>query len=202
MARRLAALVTAGGRGSRLASLGEEKPLVKVLDVRMVDRAIATVRSLGAVEKLYISTSHWAPRTEAYLQGMDVEIVRTSGKGYVEDLHDIMSVLIMPADMPLVRHSSLERIIEEYHRLGQPSLTVTIDPSVLRSLGLEVTHTEIMDGREVTFCGVSVLDRKEMLKDDYIAGSYLFMSGEEFAVNVNSPKDLDVAETLLKKRNG
>lgn len=186
--------------------MSEEKPLVHVLGKRMVDRAIATVKELADVENVYISTSHWAPRTEAYLQDKGLELVRTAGRGYVEDLHDIMSiieqddVLIMPADMPLVRASSLERIIEEYHRLGQPSLTVTIDPSVVRSLGLEVTHTEMMDGREVTFCGVSVLDRKEMLKDDYIAGSYIFMSGEEFVVNVNTPRDLDVAETLLKKR--
>lgn len=198
--------MTAGGRGSRLASLGEEKPLVHVLGARMVDRAIATVQALGAVERTYVSTSRWAPRTEAYLQGKGLELVRTSGKGYVEDLHDIMSiieeddVLIMPADMPLVRTSSLERIVDEYRRLGQPSLTVTIDPSVVRSIGLEVTHTEMMDGREVTFCGVSVLERKEMLKDDYIAGSYMFMSGEEFAVNVNTPGDLEVAETLLRKR--
>jgi adenosylcobinamide-phosphate guanylyltransferase len=206
MARRLSALVTAGGKGSRLAALGEEKPLVQVLGVPMIDRAIATVKKVPGVGSVYVSTSHWAPRTEAHLRGRDVKIVRTAGKGYVEDLHDIMAVieeddvLIMPSDMPLVRSGSLLEIIEEYRRQGQPSLTVTIDPMVLRDLGLAVTHTEVMDGREVTFCGVSVLDRKEMLRDDYIAAGYLFMSGEEFAINVNTPTDLEVAESAMRKR--
>lgn len=197
--------MTAGGKGSRLASLGEEKPLVKVLGERMIDRTIATVKQIEGVEGVYVSTSHWAPHTEEHLRDMNVKIVRTAGKGYVEDLHDIMSViqeddvLIMPSDMPLVRPGSLEKIISEYRRLGQPSLTVTIDPVILRGLGLAVTHTEMMDGREVTFCGVSVLDRREMLKDDYIAGGYIFMSGEEFAINVNTPTDLQVAESALRK---
>jgi adenosylcobinamide-phosphate guanylyltransferase len=198
--------VTAGGKGSRLAALGEEKPLVRVLGDRMIDRAIATASRVTGVERIYVSTSHWAPRTEDHLRNLDVKVVRTAGKGYVEDLHDIMSViqeddvLIMPSDMPLVRPESLDRIVSEYRRLGQPSLTVTIDPQILRGLGLAVTHTEIMDGKEVTFCGVSMLDRKEMLKDDYVEGGYIFMSGEEFAINVNTPTDLQVAEMALRKR--
>ncbi|OPY32404.1 MAG: Adenosylcobinamide-phosphate guanylyltransferase [Methanomassiliicoccales archaeon PtaU1.Bin124] len=206
MGRQLSALITAGGRGSRLASLGQEKPLVQVLGERMVDRAISTALAVKGVRTVYVSTSHWAPRTEDHVRKGPAKVVRTAGKGYVEDLHDIMSVieeddvLIMPSDMPLVRSASLDEVIAEYYRLGMPSLTVTIDPQVLRDKGLAVTHTEVMDGREVTFCGVSVLDRKEMLKDDYIAGSYIFMSGEEFAINVNTPSDLDIAEAALKRR--
>jgi adenosylcobinamide-phosphate guanylyltransferase len=201
-----AALVTAGGRGSRIAQMRSEKPLIEVLGRKLIDRAVDNIGATSEVSKLYISTSPHSPLTERYLNARGIEYVHTPGNGYVEDLHDIMSVieedhvLIVPVDMPLLRPSSLDDLISSYHRLAQPSLTVILSPNTIRSLGLEVTHTEVMEGRDVTFCGVSVLERREMLKDDYIAGGYYFTDNVDFAVNINTPNDLAIAEGILRQR--
>jgi adenosylcobinamide-phosphate guanylyltransferase len=208
MAGRFAALVTAGGRGTRIAELGTEKPLVEVLGRKLIDRAIDIATSSDKVSAVYVSTSEHTPLTESYLEGRDVRVIRTSGRGYVEDLHDIMrtieeeAVVIIPVDMPLITPESMGSLISSYIREGKASLTVALDPSTVRSLGLNVTHTEMMDGREATFCGVSVVSREEMLKDDYIEAAYLFTDSLDFAVNVNTVKDLAIAEMILEKRKG
>ncbi|MCE5297004.1 MAG: NTP transferase domain-containing protein [Euryarchaeota archaeon] len=208
MAGRFAALVTAGGRGTRIAELGAEKPLVEVLGRKLIDRAIDIATSSDRASAVYVSTSEHTPLTESYLEGRDVRVIRTSGRGYVEDLHDIMraieeeAVVIIPVDMPLITPDSMRSLISSYISEGKASLTVALDPATVRSLGLDVTHTEVMGGREVTFCGVSVVRREDMLKDDYIEAAYLFTDSIDFAVNVNTSKDLAIAEGILEKRNG
>jgi GTP:adenosylcobinamide-phosphate guanylyltransferase len=110
------------------------------------------------------------------------------------------AVLIIPVDMPLIRPDSVIKLVSSYIEVGKASLTIALDPATVRSLGLNVTHTEIIEGRETTFCGVSVVDRKEMLKDDYVEAAYLFTDSIDFAVNVNTLKDLAIAERILKER--
>jgi len=206
MARRYAALITAGGKGSRIAELGMEKPLVPVLGKPLIDRAIDIAWSCDLISAVYVSTSKNTPLTEEYLACNDVFVIRTSGKGYSEDLHEIMSaikedsVLIIPVDMPLITPGSVALLMSKYISEGKASMTIALDPKTVRSLGLDVTYTEVLEGKETTFCGVSVVERKEMLKDDYVEAGYLFTDSVDFAVNVNTPKDLAIAERILKER--
>lgn len=182
-----------------------EKPLVEVLGKKLIDRAIDAASS-PMVSQVYVSTSTSTPRTEQYLKGKEVIVIRTSGRGYVEDLHEIMSsiqediVVIIPVDMPLLTKKSVETVLREFLSAGKASLTVALDPATIRSVGLDVTYTDVLDGRETTFCGVSVVERKEMLKDSYVEAAYMFTDSIDFAVNVNTPGDLSVAERILKER--
>jgi GTP:adenosylcobinamide-phosphate guanylyltransferase len=110
------------------------------------------------------------------------------------------SVLICPVDMPLLTGEGIDRLIEEYLRRGEPSLTVALPPTLVSSLGLDVTYSEVVDGRELTFCGVSVVEREAMLRDFYVAGGFYVTEDENFAVNVNSKRDLAIAESILRRR--
>ncbi|HSV42513.1 MAG TPA: NTP transferase domain-containing protein [Methanomassiliicoccales archaeon] len=189
-----------------MSELGREKPLVKVNGRTLVERAIAVAKASRKVRQTYVSTSPNAPRTEYLLDDLPVRVLHTFGEGYVKDLHLVMSditedhVLILPVDMPLLTVEDIDGLIDEYYRRGEPSLTVTLRPELIRSLGLTVTHSEVINDVEVTFCGVSVVNRKEMLKDDFIAGSNYLTDNIDFAVNVNTAKDIQVAEELLRRR--
>ena len=99
-------------------------------------------------------------------------------------------MLVCPVDMPLITAAGLEVLVREYMRRGEPSLTVALPPEVVIGLGLDVTYSEPIDGRPMTFCGVSVVDRQEMLRDHLLPGVIYVTEDEDFAVNVNSKRDL------------
>jgi adenosylcobinamide-phosphate guanylyltransferase len=206
MVHDVAALVTAGGQGSRIRELGVEKPLLPVLGRRLVDRAVDTVASAPSISRTYVSVSRFTTNTEDHLQGLPVQVIHTKGEGYVPDLQEAIrvirerSVLICPVDMPLLTVAGIEGLIHEYKRRGEPSLTVALPPQVVIDLGLDVTYSEPIDGKEMTFCGVSVVKREAMLRDHFVAGGYYVTEDPNFAVNVNSRRDLTVAESILKAR--
>ena len=199
--------MTAGGKGSRISELGVEKPLVLIAGVPMIDRMLDELARSSKINRIYVSVSPLSPKTKEHLEGMDVIIIETPGNGYVADLNDSMrtieedAVLVCPSDMPLITSEGVGALIDAYDEMGQPSLTVALPPKVIEDLGLIVTYVEEIDGRQMTFCGVSVVDRQEMLTGNFLPGGYYVTEKEEFAVNVNTVHDLRLAERILEERS-
>jgi adenosylcobinamide-phosphate guanylyltransferase len=200
-------LVTAGGKGSRISELGVEKPLVRVSGVPMIDRMLDQLGRSKRLDRIYVSVSPLAPRTREHLAGREVVIIDTPGNGYVADLNGSMrtieedAVLVCPSDMPLLTAEAVDALIESYDERAQPALTVALPPRTIESLGLIVTYVEEIEGNPLTFCGVSVVDRLEMLTGNFLPGGYYVTEKEEFAVNVNTVHDLRLAERILEERS-
>jgi adenosylcobinamide-phosphate guanylyltransferase len=198
--------VTAGGRGSRISELGTEKPLVPVAKIPMIDRILDALEGSSFIDRIYVSVSPMSPMTKHHLHGKDVVVIDTPGEGYVADLNGSMcmieegAVLVCPSDMPLLTAEGIDSLIKAYDDNAEPSLTVALPPKVIESLGLIVTYVEEIEGRPLTFCGVSVVDRKEMLTGKFLPGGYFVTEKEEFAVNVNTVHDLRLAERILEER--
>jgi adenosylcobinamide-phosphate guanylyltransferase len=198
--------VTAGGKGSRISELGVEKPLVLIAGVPMIDRILDELGRSSRIDRVYVSVSPLAPRTREHLAGKDVIIIETPGNGYVADLNGSMcaiaedAVLVCPSDMPLITSAGVDELIDAYDERAQPALTVALPPRVVEALGLIVTYIEEIDGSPLTFCGVSVVDRQEMLTGNFLPGGYFVTEKEEFAVNVNTVHDLRLAERILERR--
>jgi adenosylcobinamide-phosphate guanylyltransferase len=199
-------LVTAGGKGSRISELGVEKPLVPIAGIPMIDRMLDQLGRSARLDRIYVSVSPLAPRTREHLLERDVVIIDTPGNGYVEDLNGSMqkidedAVLVCPSDMPLLTAEAVDAVIESYDDRAQPALTVALPPEVIESLGLIVTYVEEIEGTPLTFCGVSVVDRLEMLTGNFLPGGYYVTEKPEFAVNVNTVHDLCLAERILEER--
>jgi adenosylcobinamide-phosphate guanylyltransferase len=172
----------------------------------MIDRILDELGRSELLDRIYVSVSPLAPRTREHLLGKDVVLIDTPGNGYVSDLNYSMgtinedAVLVCPSDMPLITSTGVDALIETYDRNGQPSLTIALPPRIIESLGLLVTYVEEIDGRPLTFCGVSVVDRHEMLTGKFLPGGYFVTEKEEFAVNVNTVHDLRLAERILEER--
>ena len=198
--------MTAGGKGSRISELGVEKPLVPIAGTAMIDRILDELARSSRIARIYVSVSPLTPRTREHLEGKDIVIIDTPGNGYVADLNGSMgriaedAVLVCPSDMPLITSKGMDALIETYDERALPSLTVALPPKVIESLGLMVTYIEEIEGRPLTFCGVSVVDRKEMLTGNFLPGGYFVTEKEEFAVNVNTVHDLRLAERILEER--
>ena len=199
--------MTAGGRGSRISELGVEKPLVLVAGVPMIDRILDELSRCDMLDRIYVSVSPLAQKTREHLRDSDIILIETPGNGYVADLNGSMkaidedAVLVCPSDVPLITSEGVDALIRSYDERARPSLTVALPPKAIESLGLIVTYVEEIEGTPLTFCGVSVVDRKEMLTGDFLPGGYFITEKAEFAVNVNTVHDLRLAERILMERS-
>ncbi|NLI73533.1 MAG: NTP transferase domain-containing protein [Euryarchaeota archaeon] len=199
-------LVTAGGQGSRMRNIPGEKPLVHILGRPMIDHVLDALRCSEGVNNIYVSVSENVPLTEKYLQKANVRTIMTSGNNYVADLQKALaevtstSVLICPADLPLITAEGIELIQTHFNRSQFESLSVAVPSNIVKSIRAIPSYTLELDDREVVLCGVSVVDRDLMLSGKTLEQGFVVVNDEQFALNVNTPDELDRAEELLNRR--
>ncbi len=202
----VAALITAGGRGTRIKDLGTEKPIALLHGRPMIDHVLEQMMLVDEISSVYVSISDNVPRTREHLRQMGVNILETSGTEYCHDLIQAAEgisedhIFICPADLPLLRAELVSDIVREYLKRKEQSLTVGIPLERALEYGVDVTFYENVDGRPLMPCGVSVVDRKRMLTREYLPGSYFIADTPDVAVNVNTVADLKRAEKELHQR--
>jgi len=200
--------VTAGGRGSRLRDVPGEKPLVRVLGRPMVDRVLDAFEGASSIHEVHVSVSPNAPGTREHLAERKAWLIDTPGVGYCEDLNLAMShiradkVLVCPVDLPLLTPKGIDAVVDASSRSRAGSFCVTVPAEVMNSLGMALTFSLEVEERRVVLCGVSVVDRAQMLTGRELEQDYMVTEAEEFALNVNTRADLDRAEAALRRRDG
>lgn len=183
-----------------------EKPLVPVLGRPMIDRVLDAVMAVPGIEEVCVSVSTNTPITEKHLRERGIKVVITAGRGYSEDLNEVMShlsadrVLVLPADVPLLTPGIIEEVVTRARDVDAGSFCVTVPVETIRSLGLGLTYSLEIEGREVVLCGISVVDRKAMLTGRELDQDYMVCEAEEVALNVNTREDLERAERSLSDR--
>ncbi|MBN1110133.1 MAG: NTP transferase domain-containing protein, partial [Methanomassiliicoccales archaeon] len=188
----VAALITAGGKGTRIRELGVEKPMVRLLGRPMVDMVLEQMARVEEISAVYVSVSDNVPRTREHLASLGVRILETSGEEYCHDLIQAAEaiaeehILICPADLPLLRAELAGKIVREYLRRGEPSLTVGIPLEKALEFEVDVNFYERVDGRSIIPCGVSVVDRERMLTREFLPGGYFIAETLDLVLNVNT----------------
>lgn len=197
------ALITAGGKGSRIKEIGTEKPMIDLLGRPIIDYVIDALKESSHIKDVYISVSPNTPLTKQHLKNKDVIIIDTSGEEYCVDLNYSMSqmktkeVFICPADMPLLSSSGIDFVIEGYYNSGVHSYSVAAPYSLLVSLGISPTYSLPVNGVKSVFCGVSVLDRLDMLSMKSLSEGYVLTENIELIININTIIELKIAEEVL-----
>ncbi|MBE2900245.1 TIGR00454 family protein [Methanothermobacter thermautotrophicus] len=198
---RMMALVMAGGRGTRLG-MDCEKPLLEVAGRPMIDHVLEALESATGVDDILVVTSPHTPMTEDHVRGRHPTF-RTSGEGYVEDLREVLShlegsyqgpLLVINSDLPLVRPSTIDWIISEYHSCPEPAMCVAVPETLCRRYGLDFSGA--LDG--LVPCGVNILMSKNRVQEQRILEASML----ELAVNINSCRDLKVLEKILGESDG
>ncbi len=201
---RFDALVTAGGKGTRMdATL--EKPLMEVGGRPMVDRVLNALNACGMIDEVVASVSDNAPNTRTYLEGSGIRLVETEGDGYVPDLRTALRalrserVLVVPADLPLLSGPDLEWFLNGYMRKPKETVMVAASLHTVTTLGATPSYVFEMEGENMVYTGVSVVHRQGILDGRYLEEGWLITTSPGFAVNVNSVDDLVVAERILSQ---
>jgi adenosylcobinamide-phosphate guanylyltransferase len=199
------ALIMAGGRGSRMG-LPVEKPLLPFLGKPLIDWVIAAISNANKISEFYIITSSNTPNTERHCQEKGWRYMHTDAKGYHNDLKQAIAklgwlgpVLTMPSDVPAITGSVLDRVVNEFEVCSKDFMAVFVPIKKRQDLGLSISSTDEYKGVWYAVSGVNIVDGKRVLGEGKIETAAIITEETEVVLNVNTAKDLEIAQKLMTK---
>jgi adenosylcobinamide-phosphate guanylyltransferase len=199
------ALVMAGGRGSRMG-LPTEKPLLPFLGKPLIDWVAEAIVDAKKVSEFYVITSANTPQTEQHCQSKGWKILHTDAKGYHNDLKQAVSmanltgpVLTMPSDVPAITGQVLDKIVDSFDLCGKDFLAVFVPIKARQDLGLSISSTDEYKGVWYAVSGVNIINGTKILSEGKIETSAIITDEPEVLLNINTTKDLEIAQKLMQK---
>ncbi len=200
------ALILAGGMGKRM-SLPVEKPLLPFLGKPLIDWVAEAVVSAKNVSEFYMVTSPNTLQTEKHCQSRGWKVLRADAKGYHNDLKQaaLMAglmgpVLTVPADSPAITGKFLDKIIEQFAACGKDFYAVFVPIQARKSLGLSVDSTDEYKGEWYAVSGINIVNGAKIQGEGKIETSALITEEVEVLLNINTLKDLEIAEKKMQNR--
>ncbi len=200
------ALIMAGGKGKRIG-LPVEKPLLPFLGKPLVDWVAEAAASAERISEFYVVTSPNTPETEKHCQGRGWNVLRTDAKGYHEDLKkaarqaNLMGpVLTIPADSPAITGKFLDKIVSQFEECGTDFYAVFVPIPAREALGLSVDSTDEYRGVWYAVSGVNIINGAKSQTEGKIETNALITQELEVLLNINTLKDLEIAEKIMKNK--
>jgi adenosylcobinamide-phosphate guanylyltransferase len=205
VALKIPALILAGGKGKRMG-LSVEKPMLPFLGKPLLDWVVEAVALVGKVSEFYVVTSMNTPETEKHCQSRGWKILRTDAKGYHSDLKQAVRlagllgpVLTIPADLPAVTGKFLDKVISVFEICGKDFLAVFVPIEKREGLELSVSSTDEYRGVWYAVSGVNIIDGAKIQGEGKIETSAIITEDVEVLLNINTLKDLEIAEKLMRE---
>ncbi len=202
------ALIMAGGKAKRMG-LPVEKPLLPFLGKPLIDWVAEAVAYAEKVSEFYVVTSQNTPETEKHCQNNGWNVLRTDAKGYHNDLKQAVlkaglmgAVLTIPADSPAVTGKFLDKIVSQFEVCGRDFYAVFVPIEVREKLGLSVDSTDEFKGVWYAVSGVNIVNGAKIQCDDKIETGALITTDLEVLLNINTLRDLEIAEKIMKNNFG
>lgn len=201
---KLPVLVMAGGKGKRMG-LPVEKPLLPFLGKPLVDWVVEAAKAASKVSEVYVVTSPNTPETEKRCLAKGWKVLRTDAKGYHVDLKQatlkaglLGAVLTVPADLPAVTGMFLDKVVEAFETCGMEFLAVFVPIESREKLGLSVSSIDEYKGVWYAVSGVNIVNGAKIQGEGKIETSALITADVEVLLNINTLKDLEIAEKVIK----
>jgi bifunctional UDP-N-acetylglucosamine pyrophosphorylase / glucosamine-1-phosphate N-acetyltransferase len=200
MADQLAAVVMAGGIGTRMKS-ATPKHLHPLLGRRMVDWVVAAAREAG-VERLVVVAS---PQTSDLLEDVEVAVqeeplgtgdavrsARAALEGFGGD------VLVLSGDVPALRSETIRALVETHRGAGAAATVLSFEPAEAGAYGRVVRGG---DGRLARIVGAGDASPEELAVREVNSGIYVFRAEKlwpalERLDSHNAQGELYVTDTL------
>jgi adenosylcobinamide-phosphate guanylyltransferase len=205
VALKVPALILAGGKGKRM-NLPVEKPLLPFLGKPLLDWVVEAVALASKVSEFYVVTSMNTPETEKHCQSMGWKVLRTDAKGYHSDLKQAVRlagllgpVLTIPADLPAVTGKFLDKVISAFEGCGKDFLAVFVPIKKREGLELSVSSTDEYRGVWYAVSGVNIVDGAKIQLEGKIETSAIITEESEVLLNINTLKDWEIAEKIMRE---
>ena len=199
------ALINAGGRGRRMGPCGIEKPMQIVGGKPTVEHVVNAIKCAMGIDRILVSVSSHTPMTKRYLQDLGIEVLETSGDGFVDDLHDafkVMSgrfILVSPSDLPLLKTRVIEGLLDFFDQDKMESAMAIVDEDMVRAAGITPSYAFERDERKWVLSGLSIMDRTKTLDGIYLKEELFKTDWPDLAVNVNTQYELDIARKMFNQ---
>jgi len=206
------AALMCGGRGTRMDTVIEtEKPMLKLRGVTMIERVLRALVEFGQFEKIVAISSIHTPKTTVFLRnhysssGL-IDVVETNGISYSKDLSIIVHkfepsrVFVVSADLPLLNKKIVQDIAVK-SMPNFPCVSVLLEKLFVERIGIEPSITIVIGKKEYSHSGITILDSSKVNRDRILEEHYIVMNKRELAVNVNSTRELEIAEEMLDDKN-
>lgn len=195
----------AGGKGKRMG-LQMEKPLLLFLGKPLVDWVAEAVIDSKKVSDFYVITSENTPETQKHCQNRGWKFLQTDGKGYHNDLKQAAAkmglvgpILTIPADLPAITSQFLDKVIGVFESCGKDFLAVFVPIEARERFGLSVSSTDEYKGDWYAVSGVNIINGSAIQGEDKIETSAIITQEVEVLLNINTIRDLQIAEEILGK---
>ena len=175
-------VVMAGGKSLRM---GFEKPLALIRGKPMLLWVYEKASEIG---DSVVAISKNAPKTVEFCKEQGIETIETSGKGYVEDVRFILreygEFVSVACDIPFIRAEDIKAILENFRGV---SLTGVLNPKNVPKF-VDIKRLPIYKGWVIVGLNAVSWDGEEFFE----------LVNPLLALNVNTPKDLALANVIAK----
>ena len=178
-------LIMAGGKGTRMG-LPEEKLLLKYKKPTII-HVIESLQESQCFTKIYAATSPNSPNTQT-LVSQHVEIIKTNGDGYVEDLNYALSklddfVFVVSGDLPLLDKTIIQELVAKHQKDSQwQSFVVT--KKFLEQNNLSLEFSIRVNDQECFYTGISIVNPKSQYQE-----MCTIHDDTRIALNLNTKED-------------
>jgi len=188
------ALLMAGGKGERLGLGGVEKPLLEFAGKPLVAYVIAALIQ-SQIESVVMVTSPHTPCTTRWARSSGVPVLAAPGQGYIQDYRWAMTrlglqgpVLIISADLPLINHQLIDKIIEHRAQVQSPALGVYLPSEFCEEANVRPDLVLRAGAKLLVPSGINIVDAS--MSDQLQQETMLVIRDESLLYNVNKRSDL------------
>jgi GTP:adenosylcobinamide-phosphate guanylyltransferase len=183
-----------------------EKPLLPFLGKPLIEWVTEAVASAKKISEIYVVTSGNTPKTEKHCKSKGWKVLHTEAKGYHDDLKQAVrdagitgAILTMPSDVPAVTGKFLDKVISSFEASEKDFLAVFVPIETRQRLGLSISSTDEYKGVWYAVSGVNIITGAKIQEREKIETSAFITEETEVLLNVNTLKDVEIAEKIMRE---
>ena len=203
------ALVMCGGKGIRLRQFGMiEKPLLDLKGKAMIEYVLDALIYSQKFQRVIAVSSPFSSKTTTFLYNHPyysnglIEVIETEGASYSKDLSFVLNnlkrdrVLTVSADLPLLNSNIVGQIV--IHNIPRFSCaSIILEKHFVENIGITPSVVFNIGAQQYCYSGITVFNSPKFKEFQTIKEYYILMNKREIAINVNTLRELHLAERLL-----
>jgi GTP:adenosylcobinamide-phosphate guanylyltransferase len=208
------AVIMCGGKGSRFITQDNiEKPLACIRGKTLIETVLHAVILSGQFSRILCVSSPCSPSTTQLLEknyrtGNKIEVMVSDGQGFSKDLSKALNlapeqkVFTFPSDLALLNSDTVKLLTARCTpSIQNTCIAAVAERSFASSLGITRSTFFTIDDKEYYYTGVCGFYLGTSVSDKPIEEFYSIVNEIRLIVNINTAKDLGLAEELLGRLN-
>ena len=208
------AVIMCGGKGSRFITQDNiEKPLARIRGKTLIETVLRAVILSGQFSRILCVSGPCSPHTTQLLErnyrAVDkIEVMIADGLGYSKDLSKALNsmpeqkVVTFPSDLALLNQDTVRKLIDKCApSIQNTCIAAVAEKSFVSSLGIACSSLFTINSKQYCYTGVCGFYMGTSISDKPLKEFYSIVNEIQLIVNINTAKDLALAEQLLGRLN-